>query len=199
MLPRVEHALASVSAEGASGDGERDDQQRQRHKYRGGDQQDDERHDEHSDRVVNPRWRVNPSLLAWASPSTVTSTSAVQDRLRRISNPWPPEGGARATHTLASSTGFVHRTNPARSARYGYCHTRPRSGRPPNTALLPLEISTIRPSNSGARGRTFESCRARFVLNGVDSVPNRCSTQVWRFQLPIRCARSNNREKGSSC
>src|ERR1035437_1490499 len=51
---RVEYAFALVSAPRSSGGRERDGQQRERQEYRGGDQQDDERHDEHSARVVEP-------------------------------------------------------------------------------------------------------------------------------------------------
>jgi len=57
---RVERAFALVSAPCSSGGREREGEQREWQEDRGGDQQDDERHDEHSARVVEPAMEGQP-------------------------------------------------------------------------------------------------------------------------------------------
>ncbi len=60
LLRRVEHALAPVPEPHASRGEQSEEQQRQRHEDRGGDQQDNERHNEHPPSVVESPVECQP-------------------------------------------------------------------------------------------------------------------------------------------
>ena len=65
---RVECALALVSTPGVSAGGEHAEQQRQRQKYRGCDEQNGERGDEHSASVVKPSVKREPFARGTCNP-----------------------------------------------------------------------------------------------------------------------------------